>query len=235
MMRLRDPSRRRARTRPGASARPAAPAPPPRLRAAPALLAASLAVLLAVLLAALLAAALLAACSILPGAREGDEADKRLEPPASDQQSLVFGYLDMTLAPTRLGWMEFRQLSPVTATPFYQMRIHEGVFYMEKFPVGVFTMGEFGGERWDGQHLAYALPRTSPAVRVSIGEPGLHFVGAYRYRPVKEDGSRTGRFEMDALASPSEAEVLERILPFARGTPWEPRILARMAAPPRPQ
>jgi hypothetical protein len=184
------------------------------------------------LLAALLGA-LLASCAGAPGrvAPVAEvPADKRLDPPTNDAQSLVFGYLDMSDAPTGLGWMEFRQVAPQTDTPFYQMRIHEGVFYMEKFPSGVFVMGEFGGERWDGKHLAYALPRTSPAVRVAIETPGLHFVGAYKYRPTKDAGARGGRFEIDALPAPSQGEVLARILPFARGTSWEQRIREQIAA-----
>ena len=172
----------------------------------------------------------LAACTLTPPPVQQGEAYKRLDPPANDQQSLVFGYLDMSQAPTGLGWMEFRQVAPRTDTPFYQMRVHEGVFYMEKFPPGVFVMGEFGGERRDGKHLAYALPRSSPAVRVVIEQPGLHFVGAYRYRVVKQDGQQVGRFEIDALPTLSAAEVLQRILPYARGTPWEPRIQAEIDA-----
>jgi hypothetical protein len=183
----------------------------------------------AVLLGGLLLVGALGACSLLrPQALVPPEYLK-LDPPANDQQSLVYGYLDMSDAPTPLGWMEFHQLSPLTATPFYQMRVDEGVFYMEKFPPGVFSMGEFGGERRDGKHLAYAIPRASPAVRVSIESPGLHFVGAYKYRPVREDGAATGRFEIDAVPAPSEAEVLARILPYARGTAWEQRIRARLS------
>jgi hypothetical protein len=187
----------------------------------------------ALLLAAGLGA-VLAACAAQRAPTEQELAYKRLDAPANDQQSLVFGYLDMGDAPTPLGWMEFRQVSPVTQTPFYQMRVDRGVFYMEKFPPGVFVLGEFGGERRDGKHLAYALPRTSPAVRVVIREPGLHFVGAFRYRAVKSDGAPSGRFEMDALSDPSEAEVLRQILPFASGTPWEQRIQARLHGGPEP-
>ncbi|HKI98596.1 MAG TPA: hypothetical protein VKB51_09010 [bacterium] len=180
------------------------------------------------LLAALLLAGLLTACSLAQPQPPPNLADLRLDPPANDQQSLVFGYLDMSDAPTPLGWIEFRQVSPVTQTPFYQMRVDNGVFYMEKFPPGVFLMGEFGGDRPDGKHLAYTLPRTSPAVRVTISKPGLYFVGAYKYRPVRDAGGTTGRFEIDALSAPSAKEVLARMLPYARGTVWEQRIQSRL-------
>lgn len=172
---------------------------------------------------------LLAGCAAQRAAPEADEGPKYLEPGADDQRSLVFGYLDMRQAPTALGWIEFRQVLPRTDTPYYQMRVHEGVFYMEKFPTGTFAMGEFGGRRRDGQQLAYSLPRNSPAVRIAIDRPGLHFVGAFRYRPLVEDGSQPGRFAIDAVDAPSESEVLARILPYARGTGWEPRIRARLA------
>lgn len=187
-----------------------------------------------VLPAAVLAwALLLAACAPTGGPQPPPEAlpeSIRLEPPLHEQVSLVYGYLDMSEAPTPLGWMEFRQVAPRTERPFYQMRVYEGVFYMEKFTPGVYVMGEFGGERRDGQHLTYALPRSGPAVRLSIGTPGLYFVGAYKYRPVTENGVRVGRFEIDKRGAPSEAEVLARILPFARGTDWEQRIQERLGA-----
>jgi hypothetical protein len=189
---------------------------------------------LATLLLAAALGALLGACAAQRPTPEAELALKRLDPPANDQQSLVFGYLDMGDAPTPLGWIEFRQVSPVTQTPFYQMRVDRGVFYMEKFPPGVFVLGEFGGERRDGKHLAYALPRSSPAVRVVVQQPGLHFVGAFRYRAVQKDGAPSGLFEIDALTAPSEAEVLRQILPFASGTPWEPRIRARLNGGPDP-
>ena len=180
-----------------------------------------------------------------PGSTDAPQAPldpyKRLDPPAFTQQSLVYGYLDMQGAPTDLDWVEFQQLQPPTDRGTYHMRIHEGVFYMEKFRPGVFDLSGFGGKRWTGQELAYALPRTSPAVRVTLTEPGLHFVGAYRYRALQpaRTGSSTGnstgdrpapgRFEIDRIATPDEAEVLRRILPFSAGTPWEARIRQRMA------
>ena len=186
----------------------------------------------AALPAALLLAGLLAACAALPSAGpDAPPAELRLEPPSSENQSLVYGYLDMSDAPTPLGWMEFRQLAPASDAAFYQMRVHEGVFYMEKFPPGVFALGEFGGER-HGRPLAYALPRTSPSLRITIREPGLLFVGAFKFRrstaPAGEAGAGQ-RFLLDAIPTLRERDVLARILPFARGTPWEARIQERLA------
>ncbi len=182
--------------------------------------------------AALLLAVLLTACATLrPAGPETQPTELRLEPPSSDAQSLVYGYLDMSDAPTPLGWMEFRQLAPASDAAFYQMRVHDGVFYMEKFPPGVFVLGEFGGERY-GRPLAYALPRSSPSVRITIRQPGLHFVGAFKFRRAAGAAADAGagqRFLLDAIPALRERDVLARILPFARGTPWEARIQARLA------
>lgn len=166
----------------------------------------------------------------ISAAPPGETAYQRLEAPTNAQQSLVFGYLDLSEAPSPLGWVEFRQVSPATSRPYYEMRVDHGVFYMEKFPPGVYVMGQFGGRRADGTNLAYTLPRNSPAVHVAIHTPGLHFVGAYKYRAVKQNGQPTGRFEIDKLPHPDEVEVLRRILPHARGTPWAKRIQARLDA-----
>jgi hypothetical protein len=196
----------------------------------------------AALLAALVATLAATGCAVLrePGSAGRAETPVpealRLEPPPNDHASLVYGYLDMREAPTGLAWIEFRQVSPRTEATYYQMRVHEGVFYMEKFPPGVFVMGEFGGQRRDGRHLAYSLPRTSPTVRVAIEQPGLYFVGTFRYRPVTENGVRVGRFEIDRLDAPDGEAVLRRILPFAQGTAWRQRIEQRLddAAPQAP-
>ena len=181
---------------------------------------------------ALLLAGLLAACAALPPAGpDAALAELRLEPPSGDDQSLVYGYLDMGDAPTPLGWMEFRQLAPASDAAFYQMRVHEGLFYLEKFPPGLFALGEFGGERY-GRPLAYALPRTSPSLRITIREPGLHFVGAFKFRRATGPAGEAGtgqRFLLDAIPALRERDVLARILPFARGTPWEARIQERLA------
>lgn len=186
----------------------------------------------ALVLGVLAVLAALAGCAGGAVQTEAVDAANRIDPPAFTQQSLVYGYLDMSDAPTDLGWMDFEQLEPPTDTPYYHMRIHDGVFYMEKFRPGVFVLSGFGGTRWNGKQLAYSLPRSSPAVRVEIHQPGLAYVGAYRYRAVESNGHRTGRFEIDRIDDPDEAGVLRRILPFAAGTPWEARIRERMTGAP---
>ncbi len=192
---------------------------------------------MALLPAMLAVALLLAACRPQPAAPpvappeapQDVAPHKRLEPPRSAAVSLVYGHLDLRDAPTALEWVELQQVAPPTGTPYYQMRVHEGVFYMEKFPTGVFRLGEFGGQRWNGRHVAYALPRQAPALRLTIDAPGLHYLGSFRYREVARGGASAPRFELDRVPEPSEAEVLRAILPLAAGTAWAGRIRDRLA------
>jgi hypothetical protein len=176
-----------------------------------------------VALAVLTGLALAAAAGCAPRGRDA----RMLGPPVDPRRSIVYGYIDMAEASTRLEWMEFRQLAPPTGTPYYQMRVHEGIFYMEKFPPGTFRMTEFGGRLWNGRQLAYSMPRQSPALQVVITEPGLYFLGSFRYR-----ADPAGHFEIDRIASPSASEVLRKLLPFARGSDWEELIRARLGGQP---
>lgn len=167
--------------------------------------------------------------ALLMGCAQAALDARQVEPPLNPQVSLVFGYIDMSEAPSDLGWMELRQIAPRTDTPYYNMRIHEGIFYMEKFPPGLFELGEFGGRRWDGKHFAYSLPRQSPALRVAIEEPALYFMGSFTYRATSRGGSRSGRFEIASADTPAEAQLLEKLLPFTTNTPWEARLRKRLA------
>lgn len=172
------------------------------------------------------ALAVLAACT--PGTATDP---RRLEPPENPQVSLVYGYLDMTDAPSGLAWVEMLQELPRSDRPFYQMRVAKGLFYMEKFPPGEYRLNGFGGKTWLRGPITYRQPRTSPAIRLVIPTPGIYYLGAFKYRP----GTAAGKFRLDKTPVPLEAEVLARLLPHARNTPWETRLEARLKSLPKPR
>lgn len=180
--------------------------------------AAAITALIAALLAAMLAVAV-ASCSAPPP--PGLDM-RRLEPPVRWDVSMVVGYLDMDLAPTRLEWLEMRRISPPGGALFYQMRIHQGIFYMEKFPPGVYELNEFGGQGILRGQRVYRLPRQSPSLRIEIPAPGIYFLGAWRYQP--GGGPSRGGFTLGRIEEPRQSEIVERLLPFARGTAWEERL-----------
>lgn len=168
-------------------------------------------------------AAMMASCSTTPP--PGPDL-KRLEPPVNREVSLVFGYLDMAGAPTPLEWLEMRRISPPGGARFYQMRIHEGIFYMEKFPPGVYELNEFGGQGILRGNRVYRLPRQSPALRIEIPAPGIYFLGVWRFQ---SGGSPAGGgFTLDRIDEPRQSDIAERLLPFAQGTAWEERLEERM-------
>lgn len=173
------------------------------------------------------AAALLAAgCASPPPVPD----PRNLDPPLDDRVSFVYGYLDMREAPTVLGWMEMRQLSPPGMSRYYQMRVHQGIFYLEKFPPGVFELNEFGGKNVLAGPKIYRLPRQSPALRLGIPAPDFYFLGSWKFRSGRGGNAPPGQFTLDRTGEPSEARVLTLLLPFAKGTAWEERIRARIAS-----
>ncbi len=179
-----------------------------------ALLAATMAVMLA---------ALMSSCSAPPP--PGLDM-RRLEPPVGRDVSMVFGYLDMERAPTPLERLGMRRISPPGGARFYQMRIHQGIFYLEKFPPGVYELNEFGGQGILRGQRAYRLPRQSPDLRIEIPAPDLYFLGAWRFEP--GSGPAGGAFTLGRIEKPRQSEILERLLPFAQGTAWEERLSNRL-------
>lgn len=184
--------------------------------------AATITALIAAMLAAMLAVTV-ASCSAPPP--PGLDM-RRLEPPVRWDVSMVVGYLDMDLAPTRLEWLEMRRISPPGGARFYQMRIHQGIFYMEKFPPGVYELNEFGGQGILRGQRVYRLPRQSPSLRIEIPAPGIYFLGAWRYQP--GGGPSRGGFTLDRIEEPRQSEIVERLLPFAEDTEWRERLRKRL-------
>lgn len=172
----------------------------------------------------LLAGALLTGCGGL---------SKKVDKQVDAKGTLVYGFIDMDEASTPLEHFWLRQAGPDPDKTCCALRTHDGAFYRENIKPGAYQFTEFGGSGtigsrmlYNANYFTYSFPRQTGGFHVK--EPGLHYMGAFKF---KKAGSFLNRkFDIEPIKSPSEKEVLEKILPYTEGTEWEARVRAHLKA-----
>jgi hypothetical protein len=171
---------------------------------------------------ALIALWLLAACSSGGHGRSVDD----------PSNSLVFGFIDMADAPTKINGASIMQVAPPTDKPYWGMDVRNGLLYTYYLPPGSYQLASISGSSfWRGDHR-YNFPRQGNDQAVRIGKPGIYFLGSYRYKGVKTGFFEGGKFDIERVNTPTEAELLRRILEedsTLKGTAWEAKIRQRLS------
>jgi len=146
--------------------------------------------------------------SFLPA---GDEETITVDNPTN---SLVFGYIDMSDAPTKVSGAWLEQLSPPTETPYWSMGVEKGLFYNTFMKPGTYKLSSFAGSGFMAGAHEYHFPRQGrDETAVTIVEPGIYFLGAYKYVQVQKGGMfKQAKFSLERIDDPGEAELLRRIL-----------------------
>jgi hypothetical protein len=130
--------------------------------------------------------------------------------------SLVYGYFDMSDAPSKADWVWMRQYEPkAREATGYNLAAHEGVFFHVGVEPGSYQVEKFGSR---GGFMSTPVEynfggrgRNGTAVRITA--PGVYFVGAHRY--VKHPGKGffdPDRFDMLPAQAPGEKEILRRVV-----------------------
>lgn len=158
--------------------------------------------------------------------------------PRSAQMSLAFGYIDMTDAEPGLQWIRFQQLAPTPSEDKLAGRTKDGLFLMDNLAPGSYQIYDFGGRGggvfakgylYASYPLSFPVTRQSGFLRVTVGKPGVYFMGAYKYVNIR--GNRVGtqyEYALEPTASPNRRELLERLLQVVKGTGWEPHVAASL-------
>lgn len=146
--------------------------------------------------------------------------------------SLVFAYIDMEDAPTDMEYATLHQVAPKAEAGYWSMSVEDGLAYHAYLPVGAYQLANFGGSGFLSGAHEYSFPnygRNQTAASIEV--PGIFFLGAYRYQEVDTGFFEQGKFSMEPLPSPGEAELLRRLsrMQWVKGTQWEKRIQARLA------
>jgi hypothetical protein len=155
-----------------------------------------------------------------------------LEKPTEDGgESIVVGYIDMGDAPTKLQWVSMKQLKPRIKKPFYNFYVDEGMFYRGHVRDGVFKFDSFGGHSsWGNTTYTFNFPAQGKgSLDREIKKPGVYFVGSYRYKKVKTGFFKPSEFDLEKIDSPTEKEVLERLLKWTIKQPkWKAMVEQRL-------
>ena len=132
----------------------------------------------------------------------------------SPSNSLVFGYIDMSDAPTKVQGAWLQQLAPPTDAPFWSMGIEDGLFYNAFIQPGTYQISKFAGSGFmAGAHEYHFSRQGRNETAVVIDRPGIYFLGAYKYVKEKRGGMfQKAKFSIDPISEPSEADLLRRIL-----------------------
>jgi hypothetical protein len=176
-----------------------------------------------------------AGCAYIVGSR--DTISSGFDKEQKRTGSFVFGYIDMKEADPDLDWALLYHFAQGEQTKSIPMRTSEGAYYLENVPPGSYSIGEFGGRATNffsaGALIAFRpyfyTIGTEPAFRVKIEKPGIYFVGAHKFQPHKSDKSGSDKFELNPLDSPTQKEILAKIVERAKGSPWEPALRSYLA------
>lgn len=146
-------------------------------------------------------------------------ASERIDP-KDPTLSLVYGYIDMTDAPSSLGWVHLT-LYDGKNTGYYTA-VRKGLFLHAGVKPGPYQVDRFGRNATFLSNTDYSYEfgtrgRNETATRIE--KPGVYFMGAYKYVEVRTGFFEQNKFRMERSANPSERELLTRVLAFLQGDP----------------
>jgi hypothetical protein len=147
--------------------------------------------------------------------------------------SLVFGFVDMADAPTKVSGAQIMQVAPPTDKPYWGTDVREGLFYTYYLPPGSYKLATLHGSSFMRGEYQYNFPRQGGGdTAVRIDKPGIYFLGAYKYQKVRTGMFEQAKFGIERVPSPSEAELLQRLLdndPELKKSAWADKIHQRIA------
>jgi hypothetical protein len=150
--------------------------------------------------------------------------------------SLVFGYIDMSDAPTGVSYATLMQVAPPTNAPYWGLGVSKGLFYNSYLPPGSYQLSRFGGSGFLAGEHRYDFPRQGNQTALRIATPGIYYLGSFKYKKVRTGVFEQGKFTIEKTDKPTEAELLKRILdesPEIAKSAWGAKIRARLAKPKR--
>jgi hypothetical protein len=144
--------------------------------------------------------------------------------------SLVFGYVDMSDAPTKINTVTLQQVAPPSDKPYWHTNAREGLFHIAYVPQGSYQLATLRGSGFWSGDVRYNFPRQG-AENVRITKPGIYYLGSFKYKKVRTGAFEGGKFDIERVSSPTEAELLRRILEDKeiKGSAWEEKIRQRLS------
>jgi len=156
-----------------------------------------------------------------------------LKEPETENVSLVVGYLDTEEAPANLEYIEMYKLQDKEKNKYYEFAIdRNGIFFNSNILPGTYIFKIFGGNSKNfliGGSYSFIFPiQGKKEMDPVITKPGIYFVGSYKYKKLKKSESDGSDFDLIKLEEPTEKEILEKILEYAKSAFWREKILQRI-------
>jgi len=146
--------------------------------------------------------------------------------------SLVFGFIDMSDAPTGVQYAWIQQVAPPTDAPYWSMGVREGIFYSSYLPAGSYQLSAVGGSAFLRGEYRYSFGRQGNQTQLRINKPGIYYLGSFKYRTVKTGMFEGAKFAIEKVKQPDEAELLRKLLEKEgelKDSAWAEKIRARLA------
>jgi hypothetical protein len=127
--------------------------------------------------------------------------------PKDTKYSVLYGHIDGKDA--KIDWVQVKQYGgdqPGIYLVDFDRRT--GVFFHVGVEPGDLQVTKFGNDRAEYNWSSQGRNPTA----VSIARPGAYFMGSYRWVRHDEGFFKADKFEMQRIATPSEAEVLALVL-----------------------
>ncbi len=152
------------------------------------------------------------------------------EKPEEPNLSIIFGYIDMDKAPTKLKRVSMKQVRPRTPKPYYNFWTNKGLFYRASVPLGSYKFESFGGfSGLRNTDYTFHFPSQGKGeMDPVVNKQGVYFVGSYKYKKIKTGIFKPNKFDLIKLDGPSEKELLVRLLKYAKHPEWKRLINNRL-------
>jgi len=150
---------------------------------------------------------------LLPAVSPVTTSDERRPGVDNPSNSLVFGYIDMSDAPTKVSGAWLEQVSPPTDAPYWSMGVEDGLFYNTFIPPGTYQLSKFSGSGFMAGPHEYQFSRQGRnETAVTINRPGVYFLGSFKYVTAQKGGMfKKAKFSIEPIDEPTEADLLRRI------------------------
>ena len=144
--------------------------------------------------------------------------------------SFVFGYIDLVDGKPTLDWVKMLEVQTGKQAKVHYMRASGWVFYLENVKNGSYRIDSFGGQAlsffYAGNLFAthpviYSIPRKDQFWRFKIDQPGIYFLGRWKWREVETGFFEADKWDVDKIDKPSPAEMIKAIKPYLKNTQWE--------------
>jgi len=133
--------------------------------------------------------------------------------PWDETVSMVYGYIDMSAAPSPLKVASIRRFSePVsdvdTTVERNAWTERGGLFWQLGVKPGTYQIYAYGD---DENKFIYRMGKQGDGA-IRVDEPGLYFMGSYLYPSKLMQSRDPGSLDLKLVGSPSEVELVERLI-----------------------